>query len=84
MSSSLVFDPAVIIAQFTFRRFIMLKMFLSALGTTSFVFSFLLWTIPEDMSRVRDKRMNTRGAPVVAIGSFILGVGMAIGGACPG
>lgn len=83
---SRVFEPMVIRGQFSFNNFAMMKMFLAAVSTSSLVFSAVQFTSLRDrFLAVRSKR----GKPEdhwggIFLGGSIAGVGMAIGGACPG
>ncbi len=78
LEKSRVMEPGVLVGQFQFRNFIMLKMFLSATATGLVVLAIL--------NGVFDVPLHPKAAawgPVV-VGGFILGVGIAIAGACPG
>lgn len=88
---SRVFEPYVIRGQFVFKRWIMMKMFLAAVGTSCLSFIICRRFFPHQFSVAR-KRMTgccenekilvplLRGA----IGATLLGVGMCLAGACPG
>mmetsp|Transcript_4301 Transcript_4301/g.8429 ORF Transcript_4301/g.8429 Transcript_4301/m.8429 type:complete len:736 (-) Transcript_4301:163-2370(-) len=87
MESGKVTLPVVIRQQFLFRRFIMLKMFLSAAGGGAFFLAGVSVVSPALFKDVRELFMscgNGKGLIGVAFGAFLLGVGMALGGACPG
>eukprot|EP00049_Salpingoeca_infusionum_P025683 m.21186 g.21186 ORF g.21186 m.21186 type:complete len:419 (+) comp8254_c0_seq2:397-1653(+) len=84
---SRVFQPDSIRAQFVFKEWLMLKMFMAALASSAF--SLLLVSIfhPKLFEHVRDEFHDCRHRGVLtatALGAFMLGAGMAIGGACPG
>ena len=78
LEKSRVMEPGVLVGQFQFRNFIMLKMFLSATATGLVVLAVL--------NGVFDVPLHPKAAawgPVI-VGGFILGIGIAIAGACPG
>ena len=87
MERGKVTPPITIRKQFLFQRFIMLKMFLSASAFGALCFSLLSVIVPDRFEPVRAKFMSSRAAkglvPVV-LGTFLLGSGMSIAGACPG
>ena len=79
-----VHESMSVIAQFSFSKFVMLKMFLAASATSSLA----IWA-NERLLGVPSTRRNfhalvPRGLPVVATGAGLLGVGMALTGSCPG
>lgn len=82
-----VFEPAVILDQMLFHRFQMLKMFLSAVATSVTVMT-ALRAIPGFARYVEHTRKHFFTAPQnlhsVVLGAGLLGVGMALGGSCPG
>jgi len=82
-----VFEPSVIIDQMLLNRFIMIKMFLSAAITSLLVNT--IFSLFDNSSKYIQIARNTSfisqiGSIAVICGSFILGVGMTICGACPG
>ena len=87
-AKSHVFEPYLIRAQFIFARFVMLKMFLAAMGTGALCLAVLSKVAPVHFNSCRKAWENvakTRGWLTGTVsGTFILGAGMAIGGACPG
>ena len=87
MERGKVTPPITIRKQFLFRRFIMIKMFLTASSFGAICFAVLSIFFPASFEPVRGKFMSSRAAkglvPVV-IGTFLLGCGMTIAGACPG
>jgi uncharacterized membrane protein YedE/YeeE len=77
--------PSEITKQFSFRSWIMLKMFMGAvvMSCTSTIIEFCFR--PEFEATFREKvRCRKRGYPSVLLGSFLLGVGMLVAGSCPG
>lgn len=78
LEKSNVLEPGIIIGQFQFRKFIMLKVFLSAIVVGLIVFStFYLLGF---------ERLNWKTTIYAAdvLGGLLLGTGIAIAGACPG
>ncbi|WP_417689937.1 YeeE/YedE thiosulfate transporter family protein [Roseibium sp.] len=78
LEKSRVMEPGVLVGQFQFRNFIMLKMFLAATATGLVLLAVL--------NGAFDVPLHPKAAawgPVI-IGGLILGVGIAIAGACPG
>jgi len=87
MESGKVTLPIVIRQQFLFQRFIMLKMFLSAAGMSAFVLALLDILAPKKLAAARAEFMkcvDKKNLLGVAGGASLLGMGMALGGACPG
>ncbi|KAK3582153.1 hypothetical protein CHS0354_033079 [Potamilus streckersoni] len=84
-----VFEPQVIQDQMLLKRFIMLKMFLSALVSGMFVMS-LLSMLPFtrkkflNIQQAFGSSLRNKGVLIVFTGGLILGVGMTLSGACPG
>eukprot|EP00483_Globobulimina_turgida_P004175 UN04183 len=76
-----IFEPNVIIQQMTFRRFIMLKLFLSAAGTSAIMLSICSCLYKEHFL---SKYRNNFGLLRVMFGGFILGIAITITGSCPG
>lgn len=78
LEKSNVIDPKIIIGQFQFRQFIMLKVFLTAIATGLIVFSIffslgfdrLIWKVTILSYDI--------------VGGLLLGIGIALAGACPG
>ena len=87
-AKSHVFEPLIIRKQFIFTNFIMLKMFLAAMGTGALCLAVLSRTCTkqfDDCRRAWESVTRTRGWLTGTItGTFVLGMGMAIAGACPG
>ena len=78
LEKSRVFEPGMIIGQFQFRNFIMLKVFLMAIITSAIVFSVFFGLGFERLSW----KVTIYGADI--IGGLLLGIGIALAGACPG
>ena len=78
LEKSRVFEPGMIIAQFQLRKFIMLKVFLTAIVTGLVVFTIFFSLGFERLNW----KMTIYGADIV--GGLLLGIGIAIAGACPG
>ena len=78
LEKSRVFEPGMIIGQFQFRNFIMLKVFLMAIITSAIVFSVFFGLGFERLSW----KVTIYGADM--IGGLLLGIGIALAGACPG
>ena len=82
-----VYEPEVIIGQMNLTDMTMVKMFLMAVifSTLSLsLLSLLKPTRPYFEHARRDGLCCKKGLPSTALGATILGVGMAIAGACPG
>ena len=82
---SRVFEPGAIRAQFIFSKWLMLKMFLSAVGVGQICICMgnLIWE--EKVRETRAKWANEcTGVYALVLGAFTLGAGMATAGACPG
>lgn len=73
-----VFEPGMIVGQMQLSNFTMLKVFLTAVATGMLVLALLNGL---DMTK-----LHLKGAFVWAdlVGGFVLGVGIALAGACPG
>eukprot|EP00960_Hanusia_phi_P052694 761588-Hanusia_phi.AAC.2 len=79
--------PLVIREQFIFKRFIMLKMFLGASGSSAFFIAILSIIAPREFEAARTEFMGCvegKGIFATGLGAFILGCGMALAGSCPG
>ncbi|XP_033630966.1 UPF0394 inner membrane protein YeeE-like [Asterias rubens] len=89
VEKSRVFEPRSIRNQFIYSRFIMMKMFLSALTTSIVCFCFLS-TIPmtrKYFTRIRNGYMSCltrKGVLMSVCGGVMLGAGMALAATCPG
>lgn len=83
-----VYEPQIIRGQFLFTRFVMLKVFFGAMGVGALIFSAMSHFGVQAFEQVRQLWMSTstsRGwLSGPALGGAILGIGMAISGACPG
>lgn len=78
LEKSRVFEPGMIIRQFQFRKFIMLKVFLTAIITGLIVFTGLFGLGFERLNW----KVTIYGADI--IGGLLLGTGVALAGGCPG
>lgn len=78
LEKSRVFEPGMIVGQFQFRNFIMLKIFLTAVSTGLVVLAVL-----HGLDLVKLSPKATLFAADL-FGGLLLGVGIAIAGACPG
>ena len=78
LEKSRVFEPGIIIGQFQFRNFIMLKVFLTAIMTSLIVFAVFFGLGYERLNW----KVTIYGADIV--GGLLLGIGIALAGACPG
>ena len=82
---SRVFQPDAIVNQMLMQRFIMLKMFLAAVGTSAASLGIVSVVAPEKFAAARGKVSGgKKHLKVAALGAGLLGMGMALGGACPG
>eukprot|EP00127_Corallochytrium_limacisporum_P001069 Clim_evm7s37 gene=Clim_evmTU7s37 len=83
-----VSDPMNIAAQFTFEKFIMMKMFISALGTSMTMLSamsLIPFTRPYYDAAMREyATCCRRGLLQASLGGALLGMGMVTAGSCPG
>lgn len=78
LEKSRVFEPGIIVGQMQLRNFIMLKVFLTAVATGAVVLAVL-----HGFGYVKlAPKAAIYGADIV--GGLILGVGIALAGACPG
>jgi hypothetical protein len=78
LEKSRVFEPGIIVGQMQLRNFIMLKVFLAAVATGAVVLAVL-----NGFGYVKlAPKAALYGADIV--GGLILGVGIALAGACPG
>jgi hypothetical protein len=78
LEKSRVFEPGIIVGQMQLRNFIMLKMFLTAVATGAVVLALL--------NGFGVVKLQPKAALYAAdtVGGLILGVGIALAGACPG
>jgi hypothetical protein len=78
LEKSRVIDPRMIIGQFQLRKFVMLKVFLTAIATGLLIFSFF--------SLLGFDRLSWKITivPYDIVGGLLLGFGIALAGACPG
>ena len=78
LEKSRVFEPAALVGQFQFRRFVMLKVFLSAVATGLVVVSVM------QLAGVAELHPKATYLGANLLGGALLGVGIAVAGACPG
>ena len=78
LEKSKVSEPAVIIGQLRFKRFIMLKVFLTAMITSVVVLNSMNYLGLFDI-KLKDLNLVTN-----ILGGGLLGTGIALSGACPG
>lgn len=78
LEKSRVFEPGIIIGQFQLRNFIMLKVFLTAIMTSTIIFSMFFYLGFERLNW----KVAIYGADI--IGGLLLGCGIALAGGCPG
>ncbi|XP_072044614.1 thiosulfate transporter TsuA-like isoform X2 [Amphiura filiformis] len=89
MEKGRVYEPRVIRSQFIYERFIMVKMFLAAVGFGALCLA-LLSVLPftrEPFERAFKSYaacLPRKGILAVIIGGSLLGAGMVVAGACPG
>lgn len=89
VEKSRVFEPAVVTNQMLFRKFIMMKVFLTSLTVGMFFLS-VLSILPFTRKSYLLSRasyiggLNKKGYFGISLGGFILGSGMAVVGTCPG
>jgi uncharacterized membrane protein YedE/YeeE len=78
LEKSRVFEPGIIVGQMQLRNFIMLKVFLTAVATGAVVLA--------SLNGFGIVKLQPKAALYAAdvIGGLILGVGIALAGACPG
>ena len=84
MQKGQVFAPYVIRDQFLFTRFIMLKMFLSALASSLVVQSLMCYFDNSKFEKSRECYCKKSGILRIIIGGVLLGIGMVFAGSCPG
>lgn len=87
LEKSKVYDSQIIIDQMVFKRFIMIKMFFSALAASTFVILVYRTLSPQAYAKILDSgRDQLKKTPLLSliIGGIILGFGMTIVGSCPG
>jgi len=78
LEKSRVFEPGIIVGQMQLRNFIMLKVFLTAVATGAVVLAVL--------NGFGYVKLQPKAAVYAAdiVGGLVLGVGIALAGACPG
>lgn len=87
LEKSKVYDPLIIKDQLVFKRFIMIKMFFSALAASTLIVLFyrtkFAKAYPQIYELFRDQ-LKQRSMFTLVFGGLVLGFGMAVGGSCPG
>ena len=78
-----MYAPAALFGQMNFQRFIVMKVFFSAVGSSMITQSIMSVTHPKEFEASRFYKNNTVGFTRSVGGCFILGVGMAIAGSGP-
>mmetsp|Transcript_14624 Transcript_14624/g.30004 ORF Transcript_14624/g.30004 Transcript_14624/m.30004 type:complete len:449 (-) Transcript_14624:32-1378(-) len=84
---SRVFECRAIRGQMVFERWVMLKMFLGAMGISAFCLALTAFVDKPRFDLIRNKFRAgcQRGVfSATALGAFILGIGMSVSSACPG
>ena len=78
LEKSRVFEPGMIVGQMQLRNFIMLKIFLTAVATGAIVLAVL--------NGFGIVKLQPKAALYAAdaVGGIVLGIGIALAGACPG
>ncbi|GMH55238.1 hypothetical protein TL16_g01857 [Triparma laevis f. inornata] len=84
---SRVFEVRSIRGQMVFERWVMLKMFMGAMGLSAFALSYTAAMKPKEFEKLREKFKDECDRSVLratTLGAFLLGVGMSLASACPG
>lgn len=87
LEKSKVYDPQIILDQMVFKRFIMIKMFFSALTASTLVVLFYRSRFPkayQQIFEILNEQLRQRSMFTLIVGGLVLGFGMAVGGSCPG
>jgi len=87
MQKGRVFEPENIRAQMVMEKFIMMKMFLSAIAAGQLTLWAGSYFFPRELQQAKaefDLTMRDKTPVRVGIGAAILGAGMTVSGACPG
>ena len=87
LEKSKVYEPKFIRQQMIFNKFLMMKMFFSALATSSLSIFILNLIAKERYNKVFESyrsMLKSKSLLIVIAGGLILGLGMTIGGSCPG
>ena len=87
LEKSKVYEPKSIRQQMIFQKFIMMKMFFTALATSMLSIFILTVTFKDRYFKVMESYRDTlksKSLLIICAGGLILGLGMQIGGSCPG
>jgi len=87
MEKSKVYEPKAIRQQMIFKKFIMLKMFLTALTISTlsvFIIALAFKKIYEPLFKSAKDALNNKPILTLIIGGMLIGIGMQISGSCPG
>jgi len=87
MEKSHVYEPFVIRQQMILKRFIMLKMFLSALATSLIVILFFSLIFKQKYAKILESgkdALKLKSLTILITGGLLIGFGMQIAGSCPG
>jgi hypothetical protein len=78
-----ILDPNAIVGQMTFKSWVVMRMFLSAVGASMVLQGAMDVVVPSFFVETRGARYNRQGYARNAIGGALLGAGMAIAGTGP-
>lgn len=87
MEKSKVYEPKAIRQQMIFQKFIMIKMFLAAFGTSTISILFVSLVFNKRYDKVFQSAkdaLKSKSLLSLVTGGLLIGVGMQISGACPG
>lgn len=82
-----VYDPQIIRDQMIFKRFIMIKMFFSALAASTIVVLIYRTRFPSAYAKILESSkdlLKKKSFVSLIVGGMILGFGMTVAGSCPG
>lgn len=79
LEKSRVFEPGALVRQFQLRNFLMVKVFFTAIATSMLSITILKLTVADFAFDLTPFNL-----PANAIGGTLLGIGVALTGACPG
>jgi uncharacterized membrane protein YedE/YeeE len=87
MEKSKVYEPKAIRQQMIFQKFIMIKMFLTALTISTlsvFIIALVFKKIYEPLFKSGKDALNNKPVLTLIVSGMLIGVGMQISGSCPG